>query len=294
MDNETKSKDNLAIKGYTPTKGMHEETTFWSYSRQSASEARFRTQGAEFRRAFVAMQGTARTYRGEEGERTTQLWSTEEHDVFEVRVQKKARGYQPEGCAVLAPKGMKSITKKVMTPSDKVLEGRGIAVRFSRGLFDLTIVSVYCPSGDRDPGNRKRTEKLWAWVRRVREVLPARTMMLVGVDANGHVGSVREWTAREWEIPGDERQADDYYLVGPYGAEEENHNGTLMREFLEMEDMIAVNTTRPGASGKTWYGGNGGVHEGGLCIGGPQPGERGRRDLVFKRDAKEAQDPGGT
>ena len=37
--------------------------------------------------------------------------------------------------------------------------------------------------------------------------------------------------------------------------EVENHNGTLMREFLERDNMVAVNTTSPRASGKTWHGG---------------------------------------
>ena len=83
--------------------------------------------------------------------------------------------------------------------------------------------------------------------------------MIVGVDANGHVGNVREWTAREWDQPGEEARHEDYYPIGEFGAETENANGTLMREFLGHTNMIAANTTDPMASGKTWYGGKGGA-----------------------------------
>ena len=53
--------------------------------------------------------------------------------------------------------------------------------------------------------------------------------------------------------------AEEYFFVGAHGAEKENHNGTLMREFLEHENMVAVSTRVPNASGKTWFGGNGGA-----------------------------------
>ena len=44
-------------------------------------------------------------------------------------------------------------------------------------------------------------ESDWNWLRRVRDQMPTRTVILVGIDANGHVGDVREWTSREWEGP---------------------------------------------------------------------------------------------
>ena len=130
--------------------------------------------------------------------------------MFETRVTKKPRGYQPEGCAVLAPRGMSRIVKGVYTPTHRDLEGRGLAVRFSRGLFDLVVVSMYCRLGDRDPQNRIKTERLWNWLRRVREQLPNRTVMIVGVDAHGHGGDVREWTSREWEGPRGGGSAEEY------------------------------------------------------------------------------------
>ena len=85
--------------------------------------------------------------------------------------------------------------------------------------------------------------------------MPARTMTLIGTDANGHVGSLREYTS---EVPfrqDPHRAQEDYIHVGANGREVENQNGTLLREFLERDNMVAVNTKSARASGKTWYGG---------------------------------------
>ena len=52
-------------------------------------------------------------------------------------------------------------------------------------------------------------------------------------------------------------EVEDYPFIGPYGAEEENANGTHLRELCEKFRMVAVNTTQSQPSGKTWFGGKG-------------------------------------
>ena len=76
-----------------------------------------------------------------------QMWSAEAHDIFEVRVAKKPKGYQREGCAVLALKGMSRIVKSVLTPTHEDLERRGIAVRFSGGLSTQWLCPCTVPWG---------------------------------------------------------------------------------------------------------------------------------------------------
>ena len=141
----------------------------------------------------------------------------------------------------MLPRGMLGEAKQVLTLATTGLEGRGLAVHVSRHLYDVCFVTVYCPLGDKEVQNNKKTEQLWQWVARIREVLPARTHLILGVDANGHVGSVHEYTT---EDPHSNRagRREEHPHVGPYGADPENTNGTYMREFLETADMVAVNT----------------------------------------------------
>ena len=210
---------------------------------------------------IVLLQGTGQTYDPERGERCLQMWSTEFHDIIEARARRKLRGHVPTGVAVMVPRGMAKIMKKVLLPGDPELGGRGLLIWFARGQFELCVATLYCPLGDRDVGNQKRCEKLWNWLSRARELVPRRTTTVIGADANGHVGSVRRVTsvvaAMEAEDAGWERAAEDYPHVGPWGAEEENYNGQLMREFLEQNELMALNTWAERASGKTWRGGRG-------------------------------------
>ena len=84
----------------------------------------------ELRGAFVMMQGTQATYDAAKGERSLQQRSTEHHDVWDFKRQKrKGAGCQPEGVAIFAPKGMNKIAKGVWTPRTTELEGRAMAVQ---------------------------------------------------------------------------------------------------------------------------------------------------------------------
>ena len=242
---------------WKPAQGLRDFTTVLSYNFQHANDTRLRTWAPEFLNCYVAMQGTQRTYHSNKDEKTLQQWCTDTHVIYEHKVQRR-KGPQSEGVLIMAPRGMETILKKVLLPSDKDLEGRAMAVWFSRGLYDICIVSVYCPLGDRDPVNHKKTEKLWHWVSSTRNSIPRRVYMVIGTDANGHVGSIREHTLEQpFQDHKLERSEEDYIHIGPHGPEVENTNGTIMREFLERENMVATNTKCPMACGKTWSGGKG-------------------------------------
>ena len=256
---EEASEQRMVREGYNPTRGLHRWTHVWSYNCQMANEGRLKEWGHEFKDCFALLQGTQRTYEPCKGERSIQKWNTDTHDIIEHRARKRGKHSQPEGVLVMAPRGMTGIVKQILIPSAGELEGRGLAVRFSRGLYDVCVVTVYCPLGDRDPNNHKKTEKLWNWVCQVRSQIPRRTMMVVGTDSNGHVGSVTERSIMDPYVEMLEGWGRDYVHIGDHGAETENINGKLMREFLEKTNMVAVNTKFREASGKTWYGGKGGA-----------------------------------
>ena len=88
---EERSEALMRVEGYTPTKGMHGDTVMWTYTCQSATDARIRAWSGELRGAFVALQSTARTYCPDLGEKRLQQWVIEAHDVFETRVRKRPR-----------------------------------------------------------------------------------------------------------------------------------------------------------------------------------------------------------
>ena len=76
---------------------------------------------------------------------------------------------------------MQRLVKRVMVPTSKDLEGRGLAVWYSRGLFDLCIISVYCPLAGRNPENKQRIQRLWQWVSCVQSMLSVRVCVIVGM-----------------------------------------------------------------------------------------------------------------
>ena len=208
-----------------------------------ANPTRLRTWSHEFRNSIVLMQGTQRQYDPSKGERTLSQWQTEYHGVIEAEVRKKNQGGpQPEGIFIMAPKGMFKISRKVLVPTNMELEGRGLMIWFSRGLYDLTLTTIYCPLGDRDVQNHRKTERLWQWVGRSRTLVPGRTRHIMGVDANSRVGSVRHYTTEDPLRDSGNRDDTEYPHIGAANADQENVNGTLMREFLEAHGMEAFNT----------------------------------------------------
>ena len=167
---ENRDADSTLREGYAPGKAFREDTVIWSYNCQMANPTRLRTWSYEFRNSMVLMQGTQRQYDPSKGERTLSQWQTEYHGVIEAEVRKKNQGGpQPEGIFIMAPKGMFKISRKVLVPTNMELEGRGLMIWFSRGLYDLTLTTIYCPLGDRDVQNHRKTERLWQWVGRSRE-----------------------------------------------------------------------------------------------------------------------------
>ena len=240
-------------------------TKFWTYNCQHLQWGKLEEWGKLFGGdSFVSMQGTMRTYDAAKRERSLQQLRVGTHDIWEARVSKKKLGAQPEGVMVMAPKGMSSLAKGAYAPSEKGLEGRGLAVRFAQGQYDVMVMSLYCHVGSKEAAKIRMTEKLWNWARMVKSKLPGRTQLIIGVDANGHVGSTRRATRAvggryEEEEEWGRREGDEYPYIGAEGAEEENKNGELMREFLEFADMVAVNTTNAATAGWTWSSADGEV-----------------------------------
>ena len=176
--------------------------------------------------AVVLLQGTQRRYDPDLGQQTLAQQHYDTHLVIEARVPIKRKGKcQPEGVAMMVPPRYQAIIKSIYTPSAPELQGRGLAVRLSRGIYDVCYMTMYCPLGGQDPQGHRKCEKLWQWASQVKARMPARTHMIIGVDANGHVGSKRYYTTEDVDLgEGANESGVEYPHIGPHGQEEENGN----------------------------------------------------------------------
>ena len=145
----------LRQDGFNPSNAFRKRTYAWSYNCQMMNAWRLEHWGKELDKCFGLFQGTQRTYDPVKGEKGLQQTSTPYHDVYESRVRKRGKGCHPEGVMIAGPKGSNKIVKKVFTPRDQDLAGRALAVWYSRGLYDVCMISMYCPLGDRNPENHK-------------------------------------------------------------------------------------------------------------------------------------------
>ncbi len=244
------------IKDFRLPQMMHTPLTIWTYNCQRMSNAHKKDWDLMLGKQnhIWLMQGTQETYSPSRGEKPLQRSSTANYDIWESKALRR-RGpagqffSPPEGVAVWAPKGLSAILKNVFIPDDIELQGRGMILHFERGPFSYAVGTVYSPICIYGPKNIKLNRKLWNWVQKTKQELPSRTPLIIGTDANGHVGSHASNV-----VP---RNDDEEELahIGPYAPEKENSHGTILREFLEATDMIAVNTHVRSEAGHTWTGG---------------------------------------
>eukprot|EP00972_Heterocapsa_arctica_P043332 6393182-Heterocapsa_arctica.AAC.1 len=124
------------------------------------------------------------------------------------------------------------------------LQGRGGAIRMiKRGVYDFLIMVLYIPT-ERDQQSKSGTEQLYNWASQVLQSNPTRSIPILFLDANGHVGWVRDELAVSSS-------------VGKSGCELENQNGYKLRFFAERHGLRLVNTWSHEGSGPTWTNGEG-------------------------------------
>ena len=78
----------------------------------------------------------------------------------------------------------------------------------------------------------------------MRQLLPRRTIPIIGIDANGHVGLSRDKVNKTFSPT-------ISASIGPENPEKGNHQGAILREFLERTNFVALNTFFP--TGETYY-----------------------------------------
>ncbi len=200
------------------------------------------------------MQGTQETYSPNRGEKPLQRSSTNNYDIWESKaLRRKGQKGQffspPEGVEIWAPKGLSAILKKVFIPEDQELQGRGMIIYFERGPFSYAFGTIYSPVCVFGFKNLQLDRKLWNWVQRIKAELPTRTPLIIGTDANGHVGNA------PMDVISRDDNVENLKPIGNHCPERENAHGAVLREFLEAADMVATNTHVASEAGHTWTGG---------------------------------------
>ena len=112
-------------------------------------------------------------------------------------------------------------------PPDKLL-GRAGAVRYCRDNMDVTFACTYiAPRTDKKFS--KVNADVAAWMTKLRAKLANRSVLIICMDANSHLGQ---------DIPGVCLE----HVVGKCDATKENANGTMLREWAVDNRMCLVNT----------------------------------------------------
>lgn len=138
--------------------------------------------------------------------------------------------------------------KKIYSAPEE-LQGRGGAVRIvNKGNFDVTpIVTYWPPSPPGLPDECPEIDKIVDWVDWIISTLPARTMPILLMDSNGHLGPTK--LGGKFEPP---------QGVGTFGAHNKlNYGGRALLELVERHHLGIVNTHTPNGSKATFYGTDG-------------------------------------
>eukprot|EP00972_Heterocapsa_arctica_P048025 7083381-Heterocapsa_arctica.AAC.1 len=103
---------------------------------------------------------------------------------------------------------------------------------------------LYLPTERDQQGKSGAQQQLYKVASQVLQSAPTRSIPILFLDANGHVGWVK-----------DEHTAS--HSVGKSGCELENQNGKLLRTFTKLHGLWLVNTWNHDGSGPTWTNGEG-------------------------------------
>ena len=96
---QSEDQEMFKADGFDMGRTYRDRQACWSYNCQMANMSRLRQWSSELTKCFVLLQGTSRTFDSSKGERSLSQWQTDDHDIVEARVAKKAKGPQPDGGA---------------------------------------------------------------------------------------------------------------------------------------------------------------------------------------------------
>ncbi|CAE8637727.1 unnamed protein product [Polarella glacialis] len=114
------------------------------------------------------------------------------------------------------------------------------------GAFDVAAFSLYLPLAGTVATGDDYQARLLDWIGQTIAALPSRTLPLVCVDGNAHVGFVYDRAGRTWNLS----PADD--AVGWQSPAVQNVNGFLLRAFCNHHGLALANTHSEQGHGPTY------------------------------------------
>ena len=217
-----------------------------------------------FRGSTVGVQGTRVKHGRYDSSHSKR--QTDYHTIYDFSCPEGRSTNEPAGVAILIPKNMEPFVRSIHKPKDTVMQGRAGAIRIKQDKADLDVTFITVYAHTELPGREedKRNVAIWHWVDELIADLPSRTVPIIFTDANGRVGSNRTQTTGgrdtraanlEYGPNGyiDEHSAETRHPVGPYGTEQENKNGKLLRTTAERHGMVLINTWDPDGCGPSYF-----------------------------------------
>ncbi|CAE8722639.1 unnamed protein product, partial [Polarella glacialis] len=134
-----------------------------------------------------------------------------------------------------------SILKLYSPPQS--LQGRAGAVRIRRASIDICLVNAYFPCEPQSAEELKAVTALSDWIHHLLTELPARTIVILATDANGHTGNTSDFQKG--------------CAIGPEEPQIENNNGYHFRTLLDHFQLYAPSTYNRAAAGPTFWAASG-------------------------------------
>ena len=123
--------------------------------------------------------------------------------------------------------------KQIAYPDQKYLRGRIGCVRVVGPRFDHTYIAAYLPPDTGSARAQRDYTKCVEWLEKFVMGLPARTVPIVGIDANDKLGLVPS--------PGGDAPL-EHENVGEFYRERQRPRSDVFLSFLKTTDLIALNT----------------------------------------------------
>ena len=205
---------------------------------------------------YIGIQGTKRQFKKGQIEITREVLD----DMIAYDFKAPTNKYnQPAGIMMMIPKWKEEDVSEVRGPTGKYegLKGRVGLVNI-KGEGEVLWGNAYCYCNAKGNNKNEDTKKIWYWLEENIKEKRANNVqigIMITVDANARIGSMRRHTTEahggmNWKEEKDEDR--EYKWIGEEKAEDENENGTLLREFAERNRLIITNTWNYEGSGWTW------------------------------------------
>ena len=181
----------------------------------------------------LLLQGTRSPMPSQEKEDAVQYSRTAGYHVYTFGCHRLSNNHSGVVVAINAKKTSEQKCNQMSVPDAKHVMGRGGAVRVKHAHMDVTFVSAYLPPNSGTNRVARDYLSTMTWPYKLAGCILARSLLVVGVDANDRLGLVRDkagWASNRSSV------------VGPCQPECQSDRSQHLVDFMERFDLVAINT----------------------------------------------------